>query len=85
MGFTPEDYADDYVECWPENWSAFRVFSSVASQWRFSMGGVAALDYSVLFLRMEKLRLPDDEWEQMFSDVKELEAGALSVFRRNNS
>lgn len=81
MGFVPEDYADDFVECWPENWPAFCVFSSISNQWRVGMGGVTSLDYGVLFMRMDRLRLGDDEYEHMFDDVKELEAAALSFYQ----
>lgn len=82
LGFTPADYADDYVECWPENWQAFSLFASIGNQWRIGMGGVVALDYSVLFHRMDRMKLPHDEYEQLFDDVRVLEGAALSVFQR---
>lgn len=84
LGFEPEDYADDYVDCWPENWPAFRVFESVANQWRCSAGGVISLDYGPLFHRMDRLKLSEDDFEEMFNDVRHLESAALSVLQRKN-
>jgi hypothetical protein len=81
-GFAPEDYADDFFEVWPENWDAAMLFASIANQWRVGMAGPIALDYGVLFARMDRLRVPDDEYEQLFSDVRELEAAALQVFKK---
>lgn len=82
MGFAPEDYADDFVECWPEHWAAFRVFSDIANQWRIGPGGLIALDYTVLFHRMDRLDLTPDDYEQMFDDVREMETAALRVHNR---
>ena len=81
-GFTPEDYADDYFEVWPENWPAVEVFFDIANQWRSDMAGPSALDYNVLFRRLDRLKLSEDEWEQMFQDVRQLERGALAEIRK---
>lgn len=85
MGFAPEDYEDDFVECWPEHWDAFQVFNSIANQWRTGAAGVTSLDYGVLFTRMDRRKLNDVDYEQMFEDVKEMEAAALSVFNRKQA
>jgi hypothetical protein len=53
------------------------------SQWRIGMSGPTGLDYTALFLRMERLRLDDDEWEQRFADLREIEAAALTQMRAN--
>jgi hypothetical protein len=45
------------------------------------MGGAYALDYSVLYARMDRLRLPDDEWQQLFDDIRVIEATALQQMR----
>jgi hypothetical protein len=81
-GFEPEDYVDDVFEVWPENWDAALLFSSIGNQWRTGMAGPVSLDYGVLFTRMDRLKVPDDEYEQLFSDVRELEASALQVFKK---
>lgn len=82
-GFEPEDYADDFFDVWPENWPATVVFLDIANQWRTDMTGPSALDYGVLFRRLDRLKLSDDDdWEQMFQDVRQLERGALAEIRK---
>jgi hypothetical protein len=62
--------------------AGIQAVRSIGNQWRVgAMGGVVSLDYSVLFHRMDRMKLPDDEYEQLFEDVKSLEAAALSVFQ----
>lgn len=86
-GFAPEDYAHDFVEVWPEIWPAARLFSSISNQWRTTGVGMGAsvataLDYTVLFHRMDRLNLTDEEYEQMFSDVQAMESAALPVVNK---
>lgn len=53
------------------------LFCELAGQWRSGMNGPTALDYTTLFLRMEKLRLSDADWQHTFDDVRVMEAAAL--------
>ena len=77
-GFTPEDYETDPVELWPENWPAWSLFAEMSGQWRMApMGGATALDYTALFLRMDRLGLTAEQWNDMFADVRVIEAAAL--------
>jgi hypothetical protein len=79
-GFTPADYETDPVDVWPENWPAWCTFCDVSSQWRTSATGQAvALDYTPLFLRMDRMRLDAEAWECRFADVRTLEAAALKA------
>jgi hypothetical protein len=83
LGLTLADYEDDFVECWPENWPAFQLLASIGRQWRTGgMGGFIALDYNVLFHRMDRMKLADDEYEQLFRDVQVMESAALKVLNR---
>lgn len=70
-------YTPDEVEVWPENWPTVTLFFEIAGQWRTGMNGRTALDYTTLFLRMERLRLSDADWQQTFNDVRVMEAAAL--------
>ena len=82
-GFEPEDYDAGAFEVWPENWPAFLLYDSICNQWRTGgMGGPIALDYGVLFHRMDRMKLSDDDYEQMFQDIKAIESGALSVYQK---
>lgn len=80
-GFSMDDYAADPVDLWPENERAWQVFAELSGQWRASFNGPSALDYTALFARMERLRLDDMAWEELFSDVRVLEAQALQTMR----
>jgi hypothetical protein len=55
----------------------------VSGQWRVGFNGRYALDYTPLFMRMERLRLPDADWELMFSDVRLIERTVLEVTNEN--
>jgi hypothetical protein len=81
-GFTPEDYETEPVEVWPENWPAWSLWCDVSGQWRQSMNGPTALDYTPLFMRMDRLALPADEWERRFADIRHIEAAALTQMRK---
>jgi hypothetical protein len=84
-GLTLEDYADDFVECWPENWRAFTTFAPISTQWRAGSAGPFALDYGVLLQRLDRMKLADAEYEALFDDVRVLEAAALSVIHRRKT
>lgn len=62
---------------WPDNWQAWTIFRQMATQWRAGMAGPTGLDYGALFPRMERLRLDDEAWESLFSDIQVMEAAAL--------
>lgn len=81
-GFSPEDYEDDYVECWPDNWPAFRLFADLSTQWRTAMTSFIGLDYSVLFHRMDRMHLSQDDYDDLFADIRTLEGAALVVLNR---
>lgn len=34
-------------------------------------------------MRMERMRITDDEWEELFADVRVIEGAALEIFREN--
>ncbi len=69
------------VEVWPENWPAWSVFCTVNTQWRTGFNGPTGLDYTVLFRVLDESELSKPEWRQIFSDVRQLEAYALTEMR----
>lgn len=82
LGFEPEDYETGPVEIWPENWLAWSTFCELSGQWRLSpAGGATALDYTPLFMRMERMRLSDSDWQDLFQDIRVIEAAALDQMR----
>lgn len=77
-------FAPQEVELWPENWRAWALFSEMGGQWRMSsMGGPMSLDYTPLFMRMNRMGLTDDEFDDLFVDVRVLESAALEQMRNN--
>lgn len=47
-------------------------------------GSVMSLDYVPLFARMERLRLEDDDWNDLFADVTVIEAAAVKAINARN-
>lgn len=77
-GFEPEDY--DPVEVWPECWPAWQLFRELSGQWRLApSGAVMALDYGPLFARMDRMRLSDDDWHELFGLVAIVESAAVNA------
>lgn len=68
---------------WPENWQAWMLFVQMSGQWRAGFSGPMALDYTPLFMRMDRLRLDDRAWEELFYDVRVIEAAALDEMKAN--
>lgn len=44
-------------------------------------GGQYALDYTALFMRMDRMRLSDAAWNDLFADVRVLEHAALQAMK----
>lgn len=74
-GYSPEDFD---VEAWPENQRAVDLFSTMQTQWRVGINGREGLDYNVLFRLMDRLKLSDAEHDDLFADVRHMEAAVLS-------
>jgi len=72
------------VEIWPENEKAISLFSSVSTQWRIGMGGPTGLDYNVLFHLLDRMRLTDTEYDQLFDDVRIIESEALTILNKKD-
>lgn len=78
----PEDFGDDAVEVWPENWPVVQLFIRVATQWRHGFHGPTGLDYTPMLRLMDRMGLDDSEYDQMIDDIRTLEAAALEEFAR---
>lgn len=84
-GFTPADYETDPVDVWPENWQAVTLFADLQTQWRVAgMGGLLGLDYNVLFKKLDRMRLNDEQYDQLESDVRVMEFEALATMSKPN-
>lgn len=79
LGLTLADIAEDDVEVWPDNWTVFRLFNALGTQWRTGPGGAAGLDYTSIrdvasYIGIKKRQLPE-----LFPDLQVMEAEALAV------
>lgn len=75
-----EQYADAYqADVWPENWQAWCLFQSIATQWRCGPSGVIGLDYGALDREMQLREIPESEHLQVRDDIRLLEAVALEA------
>ena len=45
------------------------------------MNGPTSLDYTVLFHQMDRMRLCDADYDQLFADIQVIEAEALTILR----
>lgn len=78
-GFTVEDYLEEIVEVWPENWPAYMLFSFMRTQWRSSGMGVIGLDYGPLYSKMDRMELAPEAYENLEADIQAMEFAALGA------
>lgn len=58
----------------------------MSGQWRMApMGGPIALDLTPVFMRMDRMRLPDDEWQELYDDLRVISDAALAQIRENQA
>lgn len=84
LGFDPADIAPPVFDVVPDNWPAAQLFCELSGQWRCGPGGPIALDYGVLFARLDRMRLTDDEHERIYADVRVMEAEALAAIHADD-
>lgn len=82
-GFEPEDYWDDPVEVWPENWEALGLFVRLQTQWNWIAGmgggGRTGLRYEVVYPLIDRAAKTPEEWEALFADIQVMERAALNA------
>lgn len=81
LGLGADFLQEEVVEVWPECHQAFTLFCKVEGQWRAGMGGPYALDYGPLFVLMERMHLSDDQFDELFTDIRAMEAAAIEAMR----
>ncbi|MYM25783.1 hypothetical protein GTP46_24450 [Duganella sp. FT135W] len=81
-GFTAEDFASDPVDVLPDNEDVYVLFEEMGTQWRVGMNGPTGLDYNVMYHKMDRMRLPEDEYRVMEMDIRVMESHALAAMHR---
>jgi hypothetical protein len=56
----------------------------MGTQWRTGMGGPTGLDYGVLPEIWRRLKVPPDERDDVFADLRVLETAALNEMHRKD-
>lgn len=65
------------VEIWPENWPAFKLFTTMQTQWNIGMGGRTGLRYEALYPLLDRDAQTTEQWLELFEDVRVMEYAAL--------
>ncbi|MQA39037.1 DUF1799 domain-containing protein [Rugamonas aquatica] len=81
-GFALEDFASDPVDVLPDNEPVFLLFEEMATQWRMGMNGPTGLDYNVMYHKMSRMSLSDENYRLMELDIRVLESHALAAMHR---
>jgi hypothetical protein len=79
-GFTWEDLGGEesqHIEVWGDTHRAVLLFAEFVTQWRVGMGGRTGLDYTPLYMRLDRLAQDDSDWEQLYADVRLMEMTVL--------
>ena len=67
------------TEVWPENWRAFVLFSQLNTQWIMGFGGPVGLRYESVYPLIDREAADDEDWQDLFDDLRTLERGALEA------
>ena len=71
------------VSVWPENWQSVNFFMEFCrTQWRAGMGVPTGLDYTAVLACLRTLRLGRERTDEVFSDVRTMEAASLVAMQR---
>ena len=73
------------MEVWPDNHAAFILFNNLSTQWRVGMGGPTGLDYAAVYPLLDRAAKDQQEWDELFSDIKVMEGAALKQMSDNRS
>lgn len=80
FGFDPKTYKITVI-AWDETRPAWRLWDRIGNQWRVGACGAVALDYNPLFHALDRMRLEDDEYEELFDSIRIIEAEVLEVWQ----
>lgn len=69
--------AENVLIVWPDNEPAVRLFSKISSQWLMGPGGPVALNYLVLYHHLDRMKLSDEDHDNLHDDIQVLETAAL--------
>lgn len=74
-----DDFINDEVFVWADNWLSFCVFAGMSTQWRTSFSGVTGFDYSALPIVMKFEKVKKKYQKLVFEDIRYMEVEALNT------
>ncbi|GAB2463718.1 hypothetical protein GCM10027082_14100 [Comamonas humi] len=83
-GCEAEDYWEDPVEVWPENWDSLLLFISLQTQWNVAVGmgggGRLGLRYEATYPLLDRVAEGDQaEWNRLFAEIRHMERAVLAI------
>ncbi|MBR7747461.1 DUF1799 domain-containing protein [Undibacterium baiyunense] len=69
---------------WPENQAAFYLFAQLQTQWYVAAGGRTGLNHLVVLARIDRMKLSEEDAEQMFEDIWTMELAALEEMNKGD-
>lgn len=71
------------VEVWDDNWDAIELYDRFSTQWRMSMHGPAALDYTVFFHELDRKGVDEETYDRVVSQLRIIENEAIKwIYRK---
>lgn len=67
------------VEIWKENIPAYELFEFMRTQWNVGVTGATGLRYEVAFMRLDRLPLSNEEYDDLLSCLRVMEMAAITA------
>lgn len=82
-GLTEADYEDEFppVLVWPGNERAYDLWCLVGNQWRMAMNGPVSIDQMPLRHQLDRMKLADADYDELFAAIQIMEASALKAMQ----
>jgi hypothetical protein len=84
-GVTPEDFQDEAVEVWPDNWPAVDFFAAIGpGAWSLNSGGPVGIRPEAFREIRLALGITAAQWRDIYPDVRVLEDAAVETMRASS-
>jgi len=80
LGMKREDF-EETIFLYEDNYESIRLFLDIGSQWRKDQGYAYALDYSILYQKLDRMKISPERADELEADIRVLEDAALAQMR----